>query len=278
MNSAYDLDLSHYTLDELLGVFKLEHPIGKHSLKQARKIMVHTHPDKSGLDPSVFVFFSMAYNTLERLVRFQNKGKRSGRTEYSASGLDEAQAAVILKDRHDFDEVFNELFEAHMEPLYKQDGHGEWLAGGDDSVTNHTSSAGLEARKSQLSKLVVRNEVKGLGGDIGTELGDSHATGCGTGTLAYDDVRKAYTETVVPVTERDLDRRPHHRTVEALRSSRAADMRGVSLSGHRELLAKQWQAADVANMELAFQLETMDKKLMARKGSMNAQLLLLDQK
>ena len=204
MSDAYDLDLSNYTLDDLLGLFQLEHPIDEQSLRKARRIVVHTHPDKSGLDSSMFLFFSAAYSTLERLISFQNKGRRTDQTEYSAEVLDEEGIGRTLKDRPDFREIFNHLFETHMEPLHTQEGHGAWLSGGATATTNHTSDAELQTRKQELRSLVVRNEVQGLGSGVGTELAPSNEPSYGTGALAYDDVRKVYTETVIPVTRADF--------------------------------------------------------------------------
>ena len=103
MSNPYDLDLSHYTLDDLLGLFKLEYPLNSQSLKRAKKIAMRTHPDKSGLDSSLFMFFSTAYTTLERLIDFQNKGNRPAQTEYSVAGTRwRRRCCSPLKDRQDF--------------------------------------------------------------------------------------------------------------------------------------------------------------------------------
>ena len=278
MSGAYDLDLANYTLDDLLGLFKLEYPIDDHSLRKARKIVVHTHPDKSGLDSSLFLFFTAAYSTLERLISFQNKGKRGDQTEYSAEVLDEERIGETLKDRADFGEVFNRLFEAHMEPLHTQEGHGEWLSGGATSTTNHTSEAELQAKKQELRSLVVRTEVQGVSSGLGTELATSNELSYGTGTLAYDDVRKVYTETVIPVTRADFESRQQFSNVESLRSARVADMQSAVRTNHKAILKKQWQAADIANLELALELEQRDRVAQTRKNNLGSQLLLLDQK
>ena len=278
MSNSYDLDLSHYTLDDLLGLFKLEYPLNSQSLKRAKKIAMRMHPDKSGLDSSLFMFFSTAYKTLEHLIDFQNKGNRPAETQYSAAALDGDDAAVVLKDRQDFGEIFNHLFESHMQPLYKEDGHGAWLASGTDSESNHTNASELQARKKELRGLVVQNEVYGLASGFGTELCTSSQTNCSSGTLAFDDVRKAYTETVIPVTDADFQTKRQHGNVAALQRFRAADMQSISLANHTAILERQRQAADVANLELAFELENRDRSMRSCKSDMDAQLLLLDQK
>ena len=38
----------------------------------AKKIVLKTHPDKSGLDKAVFMFFVKAYNMLVSVYKFKN--------------------------------------------------------------------------------------------------------------------------------------------------------------------------------------------------------------
>ena len=52
-----DLNLDHYSLDELLKLFKLPKPFTEKQLKDARKIVVSVHPDKSKLPQEYFLFF-----------------------------------------------------------------------------------------------------------------------------------------------------------------------------------------------------------------------------
>ena len=56
-----DLDLDNYELEDLLKLFKLDYDFNVNQLKQAKKIALKTHPDKSGLPNEYFIFFSKVF-------------------------------------------------------------------------------------------------------------------------------------------------------------------------------------------------------------------------
>jgi hypothetical protein len=61
MNSDIDLVIDNYDLDDLLNLFKLDHDFTRDDMRIAKKIVMRTHPDKSGMDKKYFLFFSSAY-------------------------------------------------------------------------------------------------------------------------------------------------------------------------------------------------------------------------
>ncbi len=44
-----DLDINNYNLTEILELFKLDYNFSHEELKQSKKIVMKTHPNKSGL-------------------------------------------------------------------------------------------------------------------------------------------------------------------------------------------------------------------------------------
>ena len=56
-----DLNFDNYSLEDILNLFNLSPNFGEFELKNAKKMVLMTHPDKSKLDPEVFLFFSKAY-------------------------------------------------------------------------------------------------------------------------------------------------------------------------------------------------------------------------
>ena len=52
-----DLNIDNYDLQDLLNLFKLDKNFNEEDLKQAKKIVLKTHPDKSGLNPDYFRFY-----------------------------------------------------------------------------------------------------------------------------------------------------------------------------------------------------------------------------
>ena len=62
MNSkTHNLDIAMYSFKELLDLFNLSYNISIDELKQAKKRVLMTHPDKSKLGPEYFLFYKKAY-------------------------------------------------------------------------------------------------------------------------------------------------------------------------------------------------------------------------
>ena len=68
-----DLDINNYNLNDILGLFKLSINIQEDDMKRAKKMVLMTHPDKSGLPPDVFLFYSKAYKILFYIYQLENK-------------------------------------------------------------------------------------------------------------------------------------------------------------------------------------------------------------
>jgi hypothetical protein len=82
----------------------------------------------------------------------------------------------------------------------------------------------MEKRRSELGSLVVHESVQGLNSWRGFN-GSSHG----------EDLRKAYTETVVPVSEEDFVHREKYRTVDELNRARARALDNLDYeAGRRE--------------------------------------------
>ena len=68
-----DLDLSNYSFNDLCDLFKIsDRKLTHESMKNAKKITLMTHPDKSGASPEVFLFYSNAYKMLYGMYEFSN--------------------------------------------------------------------------------------------------------------------------------------------------------------------------------------------------------------
>jgi len=54
----HNLNIHLYSLKEILGLFDLNYVITMEDLKRAKKTVLMTHPDKSGLELNYFLFFN----------------------------------------------------------------------------------------------------------------------------------------------------------------------------------------------------------------------------
>ena len=123
----------------------------------------------------------------------------------------------------------------------------------------------IAERKKTMRALVVKQEVQGLGSDWGTDLvsnGSSCYSGNGSSGLQYDDLRKAYTESVVPVTEEDS--RESYRSVDELVRSRKHTLQEASMADHESLLREKMEREGADSTARAYNLAMQDEKM--RKG------------
>jgi hypothetical protein len=73
--NVLDLDIDNYTLEEILQLFDIPADFGEDDLREAKRKVLKSHPDKSGLDSSYFIFYSKAYKTLFSIWEFKNRTK-----------------------------------------------------------------------------------------------------------------------------------------------------------------------------------------------------------
>ena len=106
-----DLNIENYDLADLLELFKLDFEFDEEALKRVKKMVMQTHPDKSGLDKKYFLFFSSAYKIIFSIYEFRHKSSKYQSTEYKVE-KDEAKEILLrdLQKKPNFNKIFNELF------------------------------------------------------------------------------------------------------------------------------------------------------------------------
>ena len=79
MSKSKDLDINNYDLNDILALFKIQANFDEDDLRAAKKIVLKTHPDKSGLASEYFLFYSKAYKVLFSIWEFKNKSKKDSK-------------------------------------------------------------------------------------------------------------------------------------------------------------------------------------------------------
>jgi hypothetical protein len=218
-----DLDINHYDLESLVGLFKIPMQFTELDLKRAKKIVLATHPDKSRLDKKYFLFFSKAYKVVYQIYQFKTKSTDRNVNEYNNVKyvdlqedveMDKQRIIEKLSKSPNFISTFNGLFEKHFSQ--EQHGYGEWFGSSDD--IHNVTQENFDSLKTNTRQLVVHEEVKGIDsytGDIlGGELG-------GYSSSQYEDLKHAYTNALVlGVDERDY--KEGHGSLESLKQARYA--------------------------------------------------------
>ncbi len=227
MYENLDLNIQNYNLNDLLNLFKLNTNFTEEDLKNAKKIVLKTHPDKSKLDKKYFLFFSSAYKILFQLYNFKNRIE-SKNTEYYVEE-DENNKLLIEKvlKKDNFNEWFNKEFEK-LNIKENDNGYEEWLKSEENmdyrTTTKNNMERDIYEKKKELRSIVKREEIKSI-----QELQDNNILGLNEveeyssdifGNFRYEDLKKAHIETVIPVTEEDIDERNIFNNLEQLNRHR----------------------------------------------------------
>ena len=217
-----DLDIDNYSLDDLLDLFKIDSIDNDANLAKAKTITLKMHPDKSGLDKEYFLFFSRAYKTLYQLYTIQDKTRQKGQnTDYEnyKETLNKDNRIILDKiskkkaSSREFNEWFNREFESmKLKDEYTENGYGEWLNNDIDTDTHdncknindvHNS---IQKQREKLYQLAKHTEILDYNDsgycDIGNNAPDNYSSGMFS-RLAFQDLKQAHTETVIPVKEED---------------------------------------------------------------------------
>lgn len=293
MADSLDLNISNYDLNDILKLFSLKSNYDKNDLKKAKVIVSKMHPDKSTLPKKYFEFFINAYRILVDVYDFRENKKRETETNYDVC-LDRDQETnntetikkFVKKD--DFLKQFNKFFEENKLKNNETDaGYEEWLRSNNDicekkARNRHDLNMQIEQQKKQLrsQQLVKRGEIIDSGNLSSGGLNNTNIYGEKMeeyssnifSKLRYEDLKKAHTETVIPVTNLDYENAKKYKNVDHLMQTRnTQNCEPISMKQSREFLSEKQRRSQMYSENLAFNIrkESQDaadinKKLMSK--------------
>ena len=269
-----ELDIKKYDLDDILKLFKLERNFGEKELKNAKKIVLLTHPDKSGLHPDYFRFYSNAYKTIFTIWEFKNKsekkltGESFEMTESQKTALD--NTVKSQKSAKEFNAWFNKEFDkVNVMKDEDENGYGNWLKSEED-VSQANDASELDRKKRQLSLMAYKN-VNEMSCNSGASnlAGDAPDTYCSDvfSNLQYEDLHRAHTETVIPVTSEDFDRVPKFNSVDEYKRHRSEMMQAPMLSDIQatEYLKHRTKMEEENSVNRAYKLAKQSEQIRANQ-------------
>lgn len=281
-----DLNIDNYDLNELLNLFKLDSNFDEEDLKQAKKIVLKTHPDKSGLNPDYFRFYSAAYKSIYNIWQFKNKEEKGNKTnteyttDYDESEKNKMIDTYLSKEKINnskkFNKWFNEQFEQNkMNREDESAGYGEWLKSNEgvedfQNISQAQLGEEIERKKQQMRALTVHKGIQDLhfnsagASDLIGDTPESYGSDLFS-NLQYEDLRKAHTETVVPVTIEDYNNTKKFKNVNDYKHYRnSQSTTPLSEIQAREYLNNKNKMEDKDTTERAYklakQLEESNKK------------------
>ena len=239
-----DLDITNYDYEDILKLFNVSKQFTTEDLKKAKKQVLASHPDKSGLDKSYFLFFSSAYKILFNIYNFREKHSSTTNlnnyNENYNADKDEMNALLIHKITNNkssaqFNNWFNEQFENFkISNEYDQNGYGDWLISNEDNNETMAKCKDLNSmnkiieEKKQIARtqnLVIKKDVCEFNNTNYCDLTNSKPEDYSSGLFSkfqYEDLKKAHSESLIPVTNEDIT--ANYSSLEDIRNKRASQV------------------------------------------------------
>jgi len=289
MDSNLDLNIDNYSLDDILQLFRLSSDFDEDDMKNAKKLVLKMHPDKSRLDAKYFLFFSKAYKVLYSIYEFKQKSQtqKIENVEYENVEFNDSEIADDSKKKglHNFFEKnkklqspkqFNKWFNKQFENnklLSESDsnGYGDWLKseeGLEDLDPNQQLSLSemtrhIEKKKTEMRSLITYNESSIHDFYQNTSIRASALSGEAPkyyssdlfSALPYQDLKQAHTETVIPVTYDDYKNKQKFNNINEIQQYRQTqDTTPLSEIQAREYLTNKSKMEEKEGTKLAYDL------------------------
>jgi len=284
----FDLNIDNYSLKDIFRLFSIQSEIlNEDVMKQAKKFVLKTHPDMSKLDPKYFLFYSSAYKKLYGVFEFQNKSskKKIDQTDYSDEGNNKILDNIFnkneaLKDPKNFNQWFNEKFDQYKveDEGDGRKGYGDWLKSDEGVIdTSNVSKADManefERHKKQIQSMTVYNGVNDafsstFGTSIISKQNNYTSGGLFDDGLGYTDLRQAYEESVIPVTEDDYNNVPKYRNVNDYKNARDnLNTAPIAKEEAMKKLFEQQRKEEDESVAMAFQLAKQNELAQKQNNS-----------
>ena len=278
--NTLDLDLDNYSLDDLYHLFNINGNIlNDETMKLAKQIVLKMHPDKSQLDSKYFLFFSKAYKRLYNIYEFQNKSskKKMDNEDY----FNESNKTILdnmfdknkdFKDSKNFNSWFNEAFEKGRLENPTEQGYGDWLKSDEgfisvnENVTKGNMNDVFEQKKKQIQSLTLYTGVTDM---VSSSFGGSLLDGGNDfSSDNYTDLKQAYTETLIPVTQEDYNKMQKFNNISEYKRHRdQVDTTPLTKEESERKLLQQQQEHDQHSAALAFKYAKESEKAKEKQNN-----------
>jgi hypothetical protein len=215
-----DLDIDNYSCEDLFILLGIQgRDLDDDLMKNVKKIVLKTHPDKSKLPSDYYIFFSKAYNRLHSIYIIQNKSTKKidfSNTNYATNQTDEKSNLLNFffdnnakfKDPKTFNKWFNNKFDKHN---IKEDehGHGDWLKSNEgifeinEGISQSQINGEMEKIKQRTQSIIPYQGIQ-----------DTFSTSSVVSSDNFSDLKQAYEESVIPVSEQDYNKIKKFKTVD----------------------------------------------------------------
>lgn len=303
----HNLNIQSYSLDEILGLFDLEsYDITIEDLKTAKRKVLMLHPDKSRLDAKYFLFYKKAFDVIVQFFDNQNRQNRSVEQKdvaYNPNYKDEDKSTTkqIQKTMQDmksqnFQEKFNELFEANQMGSKPDQSRNEWFVQEksafdipQEKMSKQAMNDNFQRIKDQSNGLIHYTGVQSMNDDSATnnnfyedqdDYSNKYMTSDPFSKLKFDDLRKVHRDqSVLAVSERDINNIQTYRSVEEFNRARSQHSYDPLEKEHaNRLLQEQEKAMQQRMMQKEYRAKLQTEQYAEKNKNVLSSFLLLQNK
>jgi len=283
---SHNLNIHMYKLSEILDIFHLSYNLSVDDLKRAKKTVLMTHPDKSGLSPEYFLFYKKAFDVVVQFYENQQKQNQEVPTEepkyepINTSGINKSTvkkvtSAINEMTPEDFNAKFNKLFDDNMS-IKLDTSRNDWFTKDEASykvegdVNKQNMGIMFEKMKEQQNTAVLSryrgvetlSASSGPSSKLYDDNNDEYVQCDPFSKLKYDDLRKVHKDqTVLSVSEKDINKIPLYKSTEQYMQARGMQsLNPVDKEEAEKILENQNQLYKQHIMQKEYQatLKTME--------------------
>jgi len=289
-----DTDIRNYNLTDILKLFSIPVAFSEDHLKSAKRTVLKMHPDKCNLPKEYFLFFTKAYRILYQIYSMRHEraqgyghvqeyaeliadgesadtlGSESSSGSSSLAAADH-RAKLAAMSHKDFNRWFNSAFEKYRVPDSNEEGYEQWFRGTDDDTNQEgdiiddvSSSSGTWSASQMREMECKRNRIRdrlALVASSELEAAGGNGTSSFQSQLQFEDLKRAHTETLIPVTESDFKSVRQFKNEHELRTFRSSAAAPAPLSkAESAAILERARIADVEeSTHRAYQMARQDE-------------------
>ena len=293
-----DLNIDNYSLEDILNLFNINYDFDENDMKNAKKIVLKSHPDKSKLDKKYFLFFTKAYKYLYFIYDFRKKKyinknnvtdsdknnlnvnnlNLNNNINYELSDEEKEKNFNLLKNNKEitknFNSWFNKMFEEHKISDENDEGYDEWLKDDNNFKTfencNNISKMNetINSYKNNNFSLIKNEDFQdnlssiNYGSNLLNDKLDDYSSGDIFSKFGYNDLKKAHQESIIPVSE--MNKKQDFKSVgdyEIFRKNQEINMQFYTMEESKKILENNKNNMDKIDNERAFRLAKHDEEV-----------------
>ena len=288
-----DLNIDNYDLTDILKLFHIPIAFNADHLKSAKKVVLKMHPDKSNLDKEYFLFFTKAYRIIYQIYAMRHESAQGYHVqEYSeliapggcsadrlngesVNGPNVAEQSEKLSRMapSEFNAWFNTVFEKYVPRNHnpEDEGYDAWFRGSDaddaaddaDGVDDAAEGGGGSWTREQVRSFERhRNRIRDRLALVSADTIEAAPPSSSATSVQFEDLKRAHTETLIPVNAADYNQTRQFKTVlelQMFRSSAAANVAPLSKADSMAQLERERVASAEQATHRAYLMAKQDE-------------------